>query len=56
VNPVLIDSSPIIVATVPISPHERPAAARPARTKNVVVVLPLVPVMPMISIAALGLP
>ena len=56
VKPVLIDSSPISVATVPISPHVRPAASRPARTKNVVVVLPLVPVTPRTSSSPLGSP
>ena len=39
-------SSPIMVATVPISPVVRPAARSPARIRNVVVVLPLVPVTP----------
>ena len=56
VNPVFTASSPIIVATVPISPHWRPAASSPARTKYVVVVLPLVPVTPRTAIAALGRP
>ena len=56
VKPVLIGSSPISVATVPISPAPRPAACSPARTKNVVVVLPLVPVTPRTSSSPLGSP
>ncbi len=56
VNPVLISSSPIIVATVPIRPGTRPAACSPARMRNVVVVLPLVPVTPRTDRAELGCP
>src|SRR5919198_1315087 len=56
VKPVLISSAPIMVATVPISPGTRPAAASPARIRKVVVVLPLVPVTPSIDIAAAGWP
>ncbi len=56
VKPVLMASSPMRVATVPIRPLVRPAACNPARRKNVVVVLPLVPVTPSTSSSPLGSP
>ena len=56
VKPVLISASPTMVATVPMSPFTRPAAARPARMRNVVVVLPLVPVTPSIRSPRDGVP
>ena len=42
--------------TVPSSPHGRPAASIRWRTRNAVVVLPLVPVMPTTSSSAVGSP
>ena len=46
VRPPGTGSSPMNAPTVPISPAARPAARRPARIRNVVVVFPLVPVTP----------
>ncbi len=49
-------SSPMRVSTVPSRPVERPAARSPASTRKAVVVLPLVPVIPIVTIPAAGSP
>ena len=47
---------PITDLTVPSSPHGRPAASSSERTRNAVVVLPLVPVIPATGSEAVGSP
>ncbi len=49
-------SPPTRASTVPISPGRRPAAARIAKSRNDVVVFPLVPVTPTTSSSRVGSP
>src|SRR3954462_503897 len=56
VRSVACSTPPTTCETVPSRPHRRPVASSSPRTRNAVVVLPLVPVMPTTGSRAVGSP